>query len=359
MNVPAQVYVQRLSAGPLELREVRLPRPAGHQVAVRMRATGLCQSQVYWMDRHDQQPMLHGHEGFGVVTEIGDDVTDVAVDDAVVLSWIPRIAATGRRPIAATVDFGDFVASSHNVHTWATHTVVDELYVAPLPDAAARPESAVLGCAVLTGAGAVRNSAGMRAGDTVGVIGLGGVGLSSVAAARYLGAATVVAVDVDDDKLAFATKFGASATVNSRTTDLSDALRDYRSATGAQGFDVVIDCVGARQTVADALACLVPGQIGGNRGGTAVLVGAPKEPLAVDGADLLMNEKSLVGCRGGGVRQEEIGEFIEWFLDDRLPLETMVTDRYQFDALPEAVERLRRGEILGRSLVLMDQPAGP
>ncbi|NKY57328.1 zinc-binding dehydrogenase [Nocardia flavorosea] len=355
MPTTTRAYFQREPNGALELDTVTLGDPKPHSVRVRITATGVCQSQIYWMSQPRPEPLLFGHEGHGIVEEVGSAVTRVAAGDSVLVTWLPGERSATRAPERTEAVLADgSTAFWSNVNTWAEHTVVDEEYLIRLPAEITDPAIGLVGCAVPTGAGAVINAADVRAGDAVAVIGLGGVGLSAVVAAAARDAAVVYAVDIAGDKLEFARHFGASHTVDSTTTDLAQiAHTSVVSRTGLPGFDKVIDCVGSTATINQSIAAVHAGRVSLHRGGVVVVVGVPKGDVPIDAIQLLTQEKSLLGTLGGSCTHEQLNELCRWSLDGRLDLGRLVTDRYGFDDLPKAVEALRAGKILGRALVTM------
>lgn len=355
MPTTTRAYYQREQDGPLELGTVTLADPGPHAVRVRINATGVCQSQIYWMGQPRPQPLLFGHEGQGVVEEIGSAVTRVAVGDSVMVTWLPSPESGDRSPERTEAVLADgAVAFWANVNTWAEQVVVDEQYLVVLSPELSDPSVGLIGCAVPTGAGAVINAAEVQKGDAVAVIGLGGVGLSAVAAAAARGASVVHAVDIADDKLDFARHFGATDTLNSTSRDLVDvAMGEVTSRTGMPGFDVVLDCVGSATTINQSIAAVHAGRVSLHRGGTVVVVGVPKGEVSIDAIQLLTQEKSLRGTLGGSCTHDQLRELCDWSLDGRLDLARMVTEYYSFEDLPLAVEALRKGTILGRSLVTM------
>ncbi|MEZ5651287.1 MAG: zinc-binding dehydrogenase [Burkholderiaceae bacterium] len=355
MSTNANIVVQFEKDGELRFAEIRLGDPGPHQVIVKMLATGLCQSQIYWMHRERTDPVLFGHEGYGVATGVGSDVSGIREGDPVLVTWIPRRDPSGRQAQVATAEVSPgVIGRSPNVYTWADHCMVDELYVRPIRGPAHDPLMSIIGCAVITGAGAVLNAAETRKGESVAVFGVGGVGLSAVAAARVAGAERIVAVDLDDDKLALARRFGATDGINSRHGDPAGAiLRLGPVRCGCHpGVDVAIDCVAIPEVTLQALASLRQGRLGIERGGRCMVVGIPKQPFAVDTADLMMKEKSLVGVLGGSAPQERIDDFIDWYRDGVLDLEALVTDRFRFDQIPAAADALARGQIVGRAIAI-------
>lgn len=355
MSITANVVVQVQKDGPLEIRELPLPDPGPHQVSVRILATGLCQSQIWWMHNPRERPVLFGHEGYGVVAKTGSAVKDLSEGDFVLVTWLPRMGPDGRLPEVSTLDVGGGqIGAAPNVFTWADYTLADELYLRKLTGSHS-PALAIVGCAVITGAGAVLNSAGAKKGDRIAVFGAGGVGLCATTAASIVGAEEVIAVDISDEKLAFSRKFGATQTVNSLQGDPVKAVHDLLpgGCGCCSGADIALDCVGLPQTTLQAYGSLRDGRVGLERGGKAVVVGLPKANCDLPALDMVMKEKTVVGSLAGSCRQEQIDDFVDWYRDGLLDLDGLITDRIGFDAIAEGAGRLARGEIEGRALALM------
>ncbi len=344
------------------VHDVDLPDPGPSQVLIRQTASGICHSQLHQLHRPRRSAILLGHESTGEVLAVGGDVTHVAVGDLVFVTWVPRnpdAAATWRGGFSLPLADGT-AASTADVFTWASHTIADESLVVRAPRDAARDVTAIIGCAVMTGAGAVLNTAGVGAGDSVAIFGVGGVGLSAVAAAAASGADPVIAVDLDDEKLAFARRFGATHVVNGADGDPIAAIRAItagrREGLGfrglaIEGVDYAFDCIGHASTMAQILAAARPGRFGVERGGTAVLVGVPTTTFDLDAGSLLMTEKAFVGSIGGSCTPDRDFEtFVAWHDDGRLPLDEMVTERFSLDEVNEACEALAGGRIRGRAI---------
>jgi S-(hydroxymethyl)glutathione dehydrogenase/alcohol dehydrogenase len=355
LKTDTTVVLQHQQDGPLEFADVQLPDPHGHQVMVRVLATGLCQSQIHWMHQPRQAPMLFGHEGYGVVAAVGPEVVGLREGDYVLVTWVPRRPPDGRLPEVATLELPNgVVARSPNVYTWSDYCVVDDLYVKPITGNHG-PLMSVIGCAVITGAGAVMDAAQTHPGESVAVFGAGGVGLSAVVAAKVAGAQRIVAVDIDDSKLEFARQFGATDGINSSVHNPAQTIMRWGPLRcGCQpGVDVAIDCVAIPEVTTQALDTLRAGRLGAERGGRCAVVGIPKKPVGIDTADMMRKQKSLLGVLGGSARQERIDEFIDWARDGILDLETLITDRWRFEEIPLAAEALELGRVKGRAIALM------
>jgi Zn-dependent alcohol dehydrogenase len=340
----SQVVLQEEPGAPLELHQIELPDPTGHQVLVEMISTGVCQSQLFWMSQPRTAPLLLGHEGYGRVLAVGEAVTRVAPQNEVLVTWIPGQDGD-RAPIksAATLSDGRD-ASCPNIYTWATRILIDDLYLAPVAAARRTLSYAVVGCAVATGAGSVRNLVRMDPGSTVGVIGLGGVGVAAVVAARINGASRIVGIDVDDKKLGFAKQFGLTDAFNSTRDDVGAEV-------GASGLDYVLDCVGSERTINDAIRLTKVGRLGFSSGGTTAWIGLPHAPVPVDGQALIAGERTLIGCYGGASQQSELAEYLAWHDSGEFDLDQFVTRAYALADVTNAVDDLRRGNLLGRAII--------
>lgn len=355
MSTTTVAVVQDHAQGPIELREVTLPQLGKNDVLVQMHATGVCQSQLYWMEATHKDPMLFGHEGYGTVLATGQAVQSVHEGDKVLITWVPR--ASDRPAQRSSIELQDGVTAwSPNVYTWAEHTVVDELYVLPIDKKNAQDFVAIVGCAVVTGAGAVCFAADTQPGDTVAIFGAGGVGLSAIAAAAVRGAGRIIAVDLEADKLDLALHFGATDTINASTQDPVAVINEL---TG--GVDKAFDCVANNTTLNQAIDCtrsVMPGT--GSPGGTTVLVGLPQGPLTLElgpnrhsGGNLITGQKRLIGTAAGGAKQTDIATFLDWYSQGQLDLAALVTDRYDFVDVHQAVSDLTNRRIRGRALLKM------
>ena len=337
------------------------PTPGPHQVVVKQFASGVCHSQLHQMHGPREQPQLLGHESTGVVLATGSEVSHVQEGDRVMVTWVPRDPEQTRRPEPLTLTLNDgSVARSQGAFTWADHTITDEQYVVSLPDNVPTDVTAIMGCAVMTGSGAVYHTAGVQKGQSVAVFGAGGVGLSAIAAAAVVGADPIIAVDLSDRKLYFARRFGATNGVNASAGDPVERIRgltarpDELGMDGepVAGVDYAFDCIGVRQTMEQILPAVRPGVIGHSTGGTAVLFGVPHEPVELDARDLLVGEKKYIGSIGGSCRPDRDSPmFLRWYLEGDLDLDALVTERYPLNAINDATDALEAGKISGRAII--------
>ncbi|NKC01679.1 MAG: zinc-binding dehydrogenase [Pseudomonadales bacterium] len=361
MGTSARVVVLPESTSTLRIEELTLPDPSPHQVVVKEFASGVCHSQLHQMHRDRRSPVILGHEATGVVVKAGAEVSHVVEGDIVLLTWVPRnIEAAGRVPERAVLNVSDGVAQSENVFTWADHTICDEQYIVKVDPNIKKDVTAIIGCAVMTGAGAVINTAKVQPGQSVVVFGVGGVGLSAVVGAKVAGANPIIAVDLDDKKLEFAKAFGATHTINASEVDPVEAIHELTPKAGqftisrqpVSGADFAFDCIGIRTTMEQIVPACRGGHFGANDGGTAVLVGVPSTPVELNAVDVLINEKHFIGSIGGSCAPDrDFPRFLEWHDSGELNLDAMVTERYSIDQINEATQALEAGQISGRAIL--------
>jgi len=317
------------------------------------------------MHRERLGPIVLGHESTGIVLQTGEQVTHVQEGDTVLVTWVPRDAANANRtpaPASIALANGD-TATSQNVFTWADHTIADEQYVVKVDSGIHKELSAIIGCAVMTGAGAVENTAGVKAGESVAIFGVGGVGLSAVVAAKELQANPIIAIDLDEKKLEFARQFGATHTINAAETDPVAAIKelttnqDKHNMMGQpiSGADYVFDCIGLKKTMEQIVPAVRAGFFGAEQGGTAVLVGVPMTTVELNAVDILINEKKFIGSIGGSCSPDkDFPKYLDWYDKGILDLEVMVTERYSIDEINDATSALEKGKIAGRSILVFD-----
>ena len=354
--------VLRETGGSPRVEEIDLPAPGPGQVRVALAATGVCHSDVSLSTGRLAQPMpvVLGHEGAGRVSEVGDGVTSVAPGDPVVLNWAPpcRVCwwcghgepwlceAADRawsRPYARLKDGGE-VYPGLGTGAFAAETVVGADACVPLPADVPLAEAALLGCAVLTGVGAVLNAARVRPGESVVVIGLGGVGLAAVQGARLAGADPIVAVDPVAAKAPLARRLGATEVMGPGR----DLGKRVRALTGGRGADHAIECVGRAETIRAAWSAT-------RRGGRATVVGVgpATEQVTFHPLELFHFARELSGCvYGNSDPATDVPRLLEHYRAGRLDLAALVTDEVTLDGVGPALERLAAGSGTGaRTLV--------
>jgi len=350
LKTRAAVYVE--IGQPLVIDEIELPDPGPTQMLVKQFASGICHTQLHTLHSPDAKtPLLLGHEATGVVVARGAQVTHVREGDHVLLSFMPRRLPSGTRPELPTVRVrGQAVRASGASSTWSEDVVVDQTYVVPFDTDVATDVTAIVGCAVATGCGAVLNTARVRPGDSVVVFGVGGVGLCAVQAAANVSAGPIIAVDLADDKLEFARRFGATHGINARTQDPVARIHELTDG----GADFAFDAIGHPDTVARLLPSVRPAIPGWRpEGGTAVQVGIPRVQTHVPVlGDILPGGKVYRGTYGGSAQPErDYPMYVGWFKDGKLPLDLLVTRRFKLEQVNEACDALEHGQILGRAII--------
>lgn len=346
---------------PLEITGIELPEPGPGQVRVRLAAAGVCHSDLSLSNGTMRVPVpaVLGHEGAGTVVSVGEGVTHVAPGDGVVLNWAPSCGAchpcslgevwlcanalTGSANVYTRTEDGTELHPGLNVAAFAEETVVAANCVLPVPDGVPLTEAALLGCAVLTGWGAVHHSARVRAGETVAVFGVGGVGLATLQAARIAGASTIVAVDVSPEKEALARAAGATEYVVASDS----TAKDIRKLTGGHGADVAVECVGRAATIRTAWDAT-------RRGGrtTVVGIGGKDQQVTFNALEIFHWGRTLSGCvYGNSHPAEDLPVLAEHIRAGRLDLGAMVTERITLDGIPGAFENMLAGKG-GRALVV-------
>jgi Zn-dependent alcohol dehydrogenase len=342
------------AGAPLLVDEIEIPEPREGELLVRNLATGVCHSQLHQLRAPLPQgrPVLLGHEATSEVVAVGEGISHVRPGDRVLLTWHRRNAQPGDgvppAPTSASWRGQPIGDEYDSIYTWSDHSLVRHEYAVPAPPDIDPGAASVIGCAVMTGAGAVLNTADVAAGASVAIVGVGGVGLCAVAAAAVRGADPIIAIDLDDEKLDFARRFGASITINAGQ---GNAVEEVRSATGG-GVDFAFDCIGHSSTTRQALEMARSGDWTVNAGGSAVLVGWPTTDAVVDALDLVVGEKRLLGSAGGSSRpQRDFPLFYNWYREGLLDLDTLISERWRLDEINTAVERLGEGRVLGRSVI--------
>ncbi len=365
---PVRAAVLPARGAPVEMADVELSAPRTGEVEVRIAAAGVCGSDLHVVRGEWDVPMpvVLGHEGAGVVTRIGPGVDRLGEGDHVVLSWVPQCGrcrqCTNGRPwqcelVATVVAPGGVLFDGTSrwsrdgeplhhylgVSSFAERVVVPETGAVRIRDDAPLDVVALVGCAVATGVGAVRNTAQVPAGATVAVIGCGGVGLSCVQGARLAGAARIVACDVNPDKLDVARRLGATDTVDARAGDPVAVLRE----TVPEGLDYVFDAIGKIETTEQAIGAL-------GLGGAAVVVGLPPTGMTAcfDPLALAEANQRILGSNYGSVDpQRDIPQLVDSYMAGELDLDRLVSSRRPLDEAAQALDDLAAGTALRTILI--------
>lgn len=347
---------------PLSVETVTLDPPGPGEVLVAIKAAGLCHSDLSVIngDRPRPLPMALGHEAAGIVEALGDGITDLAVGDHVVMVFMPSCGhcnpcAEGRpalcEPGAAANGKGELLSGGKRIHhesealnhhlgcsAFADRAVVSRRSLVKVDPELPLDEAALFGCAVLTGVGAVVNTAGIRAGQSAVVVGLGGVGLASVLGALASGASPVVAVDLSEDKLALARTLGPVQTVNAADPDAVEQVRKLTNG----GADFVFEMAGSVRAL-DAAWRMT------RRGGTTVTAGLPPPDAAlpVNVVSLVGEERTLKGSYiGTCVPSRDIPRYVALYRQGRLPVDRLMSGKIPLDQINEGFDRLHAGQVV-------------
>jgi S-(hydroxymethyl)mycothiol dehydrogenase len=362
--VPQKVQgvIARAKDAPVELTTIVIPDPGAGEAVVRIQACGVCHTDLHYRDGgiNDEFPFLLGHEAAGIVEEVGPGVTEVVPGDYVILNWRAVCGqcraclrgrpwycfATHNATQRMTLEDGTELSPALGIGAFAQKTLVAAGQCTKVDPAAAPEAAGLLGCGVMAGIGAAINTGGVTRGDSVAVLGCGGVGDAAIMGAALAGAGTIIAVDVEDTKLEWARGAGATHTVNSSRTDPVEAIREL---TGGFGADVVIDAVGRPETYQQAFYAR-------DLAGVVVLVGVPNPTMTLE-----LPLADVFG-RGGALKSSWYGDclpsrdfpmLIDLYLQGRLDLDAFVSERIGLGDIEAAFTKMHDGAVL-RSVVVLE-----
>jgi S-(hydroxymethyl)mycothiol dehydrogenase len=344
----------------VSLETILVPDPGPGEALIRVKACGVCHTDLHYREGAitDAFPFLLGHEAAGVVEKVGAGVHHVGPGDFVIIAWRApcgtcRSCLRGRPWYCfasrnaqqhMTLSDGTPLSPALGIGAFAELTLVDALQAVKVNPAARAEVAGLIGCGIMAGLGAAVNTGGVSRGDSVAIIGCGGVGNAAIAGAKLAGAHTIIAVDIDDRKLQWAKAFGATHTINSRQTDPVEKIRAW---TGGNGVNVAIEAVGRPETYAQAFYAR-------DHAGTVVLVGVPSPDMKIE---LPLLE---VFGRGGSLKSSWYGDclptrdfpmLIDLYLQGRLDLDRFVSETIELDEVEAAFHKMERGEVL-RSVVV-------
>ncbi|MFE9776977.1 S-(hydroxymethyl)mycothiol dehydrogenase [Streptomyces sp. NPDC005775] len=361
MSQHVRGVIARSKGAPVAIETIVIPDPGPGEAVVRIQACGVCHTDLHYREGGigDEFPYLLGHEAAGVVESVGDGVSEVAPGDFVILNWRAvcgqcRACLRGRPQYCfdthnakqrMTLTDGTELSPALGIGAFAEKVLVAAGQCTKVDPAASPAAAGLLGCGVMAGLGAALNTGAVTRGDSVAVIGCGGVGDAAVVGARLAGAAKIIAVDIDDRKLAIAASLGATHTVNSLQTNPVDAVRGLTEGFGA---DVVIDAVGRPETYQQAFYAR-------DLAGTVVLVGVPTPEMRLE-----LPLADVFG-RGGALKSSWYGDclpsrdfplLIDLYLQGRLDLDAFVSETIALEDVEDAFARMHKGDVL-RSVVLL------
>ena len=351
--------VARAKGEPVSVENIVIPDPGPGEAVVAIQACGVCHTDLHYREGgiNDEFPFLLGHEAAGVVESVGEGVTDVEPGDFVILNWRAVCGAcracTRGRPWYCfnthnatqkmTLEDGTELSPALGIGAFADKTLVAAGQCTKVDPSASPAAVGLLGCGVMAGLGAAINTGNVQRGDSVAVIGCGGVGAAAIAGARLANAATIIAIDLDDRKLEGAKNLGATHTINAGDGDVVEAIQ---ALTGGFGADVVIDAVGRPETWKQAF-------YGRDLAGTVVLVGVPTPEMQLE-LPLL----DVFG-RGGSLKSSWYGDclpsrdfpmLVDLYQQGRLDLDAFVTEKIGIDDVEAAFTKMHHGDVL-RSVV--------
>ncbi len=344
---------------PVTIENIVIPDPGPGEAVVAIQACGVCHTDLHYREGgiNDEFPFLLGHEASGLVESVGEGVTDVEPGDFVILNWRavcgqcrsclkgkPQICfATHNAEQKMTLEDGTELSPALGIGAFAEKTLVAAGQCTKVDPNASPAAAGLLGCGVMAGIGAAINTGGVSRGDSVAVFGCGGVGDAAIAGSKLAGASIIIAVDLDDQKLEWAEGFGATHTINSRT---EDAVEKIRELTGGNGVDVAIDAIGLPEVYKQCFEAR-------DLAGTVVLVGVPHPDMVLE-----LPFIDVFG-RGGALKSSWYGDclpsrdfpmLIDLYQQGRLDLDGFVSETIPLDGVEEAFHKMERGEVL-RSVV--------
>ena len=354
-----RAVIARTKGAPVSLETIVVPDPGPGEAVVKIQACGVCHTDLHYREGgiNDDFPFLLGHEAAGLVESVGAGVTAVAAGDFVILNWRAvcgqcRSCRRGRPWLCfstfnanqkMTLTDGTVLSAALGIGAFAEKTLVHAGQCTKVNPAASPVAAGLLGCGVMAGLGAAMNTGNVGRGDSVAVFGCGGVGNAAIAGARLAGAHTIIGVDIDDRKLEWARKFGATHTVNAK---IADPVEFIKSVTGGNGADVCIEAIGHPATYRQCFDAR-------DLAGTVVLVGVPRPDMTIE-----LPFIELFG-RGGALKSSWYGDclpsrdfpmLIDLYLQGRLDLDGFVTETIGIDGVEAAFHKMERGEVL-RSVV--------
>jgi len=354
---------------PLEIRDdVEVESPRAGEIKVRLGASGVCHSDLSMQNgtMMAATPIVLGHEGAGVVEEVGEGVTNLAPGDHVVISWVPQCGTCffcqkGQPQLCETANVAlasgglldgstRFTSQGAPMFQMASSGTFSEVSIIPAIGAVKIDAdvdmkiAALIGCGVLTGVGAAINTADIKQGDIVAVVGCGGVGLNVIQGARIAGAGEIIAIDMNETKLQMAKDFGATASVNASQ---GDPVSQVMSMTGQRGADVAFEVIGLQQTIDQTITMV-------RRGGQAILVGVPKMDAIVNIPaffGVVLAEKTIKGCwYGSSDVQRDVPRLLDLYKKGELKLDELISRTITLDEVNDAFDAMKTGEV-ARSVI--------
>jgi S-(hydroxymethyl)glutathione dehydrogenase/alcohol dehydrogenase len=361
--VKVRAALARVAGAPLEVTEVDLEGPRAGEALVEIKATGICHTDAYTLSGRDPEglfPSIMGHEGAGVVVEIGPGVTTLEPGDHVIPLYIPECrncpsCLSGRTNLCTAIretqgrglmpdGTSRFSLGGKPVHhymgtsTFANYTVVPEIALAKIRDDAPFDKVCYIGCGVTTGIGAVINTAKVQVGDRVVVFGLGGIGLNVIQGARLAGASMIVGVDVNPARQAIAARFGMTHFVN--PAEVRGELVPYIVDLTRGGTDFSFECVGNVKLMRQALECCQRGW------GTCVIIGVAGagEEISTRPFQLVTGRTWKGSAFGGAKSRRDVPKIVDWYMDGRINIDDLITHTMPLDRINDGFDLMHQGK---------------
>ncbi len=329
---------------PLVIEELQIPKLQPGQVLVKILYSGICRSQlneIKGLKGEDKYlPHALGHEAGSIVEEIGPGVGHVKPGDHVVLSWIKGL---GMDVPSTKYLKGNEIINAGAITTFSEYSVISESRITPITEEMPLDKAALLGCAIPTGGGIILNQIKPMPGSSLAVIGVGGLGLSSILLADLMNCAPIIAIDINDEKLQLARRLGATETINSATADFVAAILDI---THGKGVDYAVETAGLTATIEKSFTSVKWD------GGLVVIAGNPphNEKISID--PFYLKGKRITGSWGGLTRPErDIPLYVALYLAGKLKLDELITARFNFDEINQAFQAMDKGELVGKAIL--------
>ena len=349
---------------PMEIAEVEIDDPGPREVRLKTAAVGLCRSDLHFLDGVYPYPLptVLGHEAAGVVTAVGSEVRHVAPGDHVVTFLAPscgtcHLCQNGQHTLCQDSSLqrdqegparlsmnGEPMAQFLNLSAFAEEMLVHENACVAIDKDMPMDRAALIGCSVITGSGSIFNACGLRPGETVAVVGAGGIGLSAINSAKIAGAGDIIAIDPVESKRDLAKQLGATKTFDATEANVIEQVIE---ATGG-GVDYAVECVGRTDTTQTAWKVL-------RRGGKAVVVGMipPGQNVEIHGPEFLQGKSIMGSLMGSGHFMRDMPRLVAFYLDGKLDLDTVIAERISLEQINEGFDKLRSGDS-ARSVIIFD-----
>lgn len=333
----------------LEIEEIEFSEPEENEVVVKILYSGLCGSILVNLSREPKNPELLGHEGTGIVCKVGKKVKHVKKNDYVLISWMPY----GANENTKYLNFTNFIYKkktySSLIYTLAKKCKIHSQFVSKIPSNISLRDASVIGCAVISGYVPIINNKFIKKESSLAIFGMGGLGLLALNAAKKIGVKNIVCIDIDNKKLKFAKKFGAKSILNIKDKYFNQKLQNFSHN---KGFDFVFDCVGKKDIQENSIKHLKKCIPGFQRGGTLGMMGFHYDQLEFSARDLLMNENTIYGIRGGStIMQKDLPQVYKDIHSKKLHLHKLITNTFDFTDTNKAIMRLKAGKIIGRAVI--------